>query len=71
MQNYRRMRGEDLQGLNIEDLQQLERSLEVGLGRVLEKKVTYFILLPAESVFMLFVGFNAIEIFVSYRERKL
>ncbi|XP_010254525.1 PREDICTED: MADS-box protein SVP isoform X2 [Nelumbo nucifera] len=34
----RRMRGEDLQGLNIEDLQQLEKSLETGLSRVLETK---------------------------------
>ncbi|GFY94074.1 K-box region and MADS-box transcription factor family protein [Actinidia rufa] len=35
----RKMRGEELQGLNIEELQQLERSLEAGLGRVIEKKV--------------------------------
>ncbi|KAI4314413.1 hypothetical protein L6164_027325 [Bauhinia variegata] len=34
----RQMRGEDLRGLNIEDLQQLEKTLEVGLGRVIEKK---------------------------------
>ncbi|KAJ6939570.1 hypothetical protein NC651_005887 [Populus alba x Populus x berolinensis] len=34
----RRMRGEDLQGLNIEELQQLEKALEVGLSRVLESK---------------------------------
>ncbi|XP_059642654.1 MADS-box protein SVP [Cornus florida] len=34
----RKMRGEDLQGLSIEELQQLERSLETGLGRVIEKK---------------------------------
>ncbi|XP_028769411.1 MADS-box protein JOINTLESS isoform X2 [Neltuma alba] len=34
----RQMRGEDLQGLNIRELQQLERSLESGLGRVIEKK---------------------------------
>ncbi|EEF28702.1 hypothetical protein RCOM_1055080 [Ricinus communis] len=32
------MRGEELQGLNIEELQQLEKSLEAGLGRVIEKK---------------------------------
>lgn len=37
--NYRQMRGEDLQGLNIEELLKLERSLESGLGRVIEKKV--------------------------------
>ncbi|KAJ4701453.1 MADS-box protein like [Melia azedarach] len=34
----RQMRGEDLQGLNIEELQQLEKMLEVGLSRVLETK---------------------------------
>ncbi|XP_044475109.1 MADS-box protein SVP-like [Mangifera indica] len=34
----RQMRGEDLRGLNIEDLQQLEKLLESGLGRVLETK---------------------------------
>ncbi|GMI68707.1 SHORT VEGETATIVE PHASE, Flowering Arabidopsis QTL1, AGAMOUS-like 22 [Hibiscus trionum] len=34
----RQMRGEELQGLNIEELQQLEKSLEVGLSRVMEKK---------------------------------
>ncbi|KAK2977283.1 hypothetical protein RJ640_013048 [Escallonia rubra] len=34
----RQMRGEDLRGLSIEELQQLERSLEAGLGRVIEKK---------------------------------
>lgn len=34
----RQMRGEDLQGLTVEDLQQLERSLEAGLSRVIEKK---------------------------------
>lgn len=35
----RHMRGEELQGLCIEELQHLERSLEVGLNRVIEKKV--------------------------------
>ncbi|AES96012.1 putative transcription factor MADS-MIKC family [Medicago truncatula] len=34
----RQMRGEDLEGLNVEELQQLERSLEIGLGRVIENK---------------------------------
>lgn len=33
------MRGEELQGLNIEELQQLEKSLESGLTRVIERKV--------------------------------
>ncbi|KAL4368910.1 hypothetical protein GQ457_05G008270 [Hibiscus cannabinus] len=32
------MRGEELHGLNVEELQQLEKSLEVGLSRVMEKK---------------------------------
>ncbi|KAH7566836.1 hypothetical protein JRO89_XS08G0243300 [Xanthoceras sorbifolium] len=34
----RQLRGEELQGLNIEELQHLEKSLEVGLSRVIEKK---------------------------------
>ncbi|KAB2597519.1 MADS-box protein JOINTLESS-like [Pyrus ussuriensis x Pyrus communis] len=34
----RQMRGEEIQGLNLEELQQLEKSLETGLGRVIEKK---------------------------------
>ncbi|XP_058776085.1 MADS-box protein SVP isoform X2 [Vicia villosa] len=34
----RQMRGEDLQGMNVEQLQQLERSLEIGLGRIIENK---------------------------------
>ncbi|KAK8996790.1 hypothetical protein V6N11_020289, partial [Hibiscus sabdariffa] len=34
----RQMRGEDLQGLNIEELQRLEKLLESGLTRVLETK---------------------------------
>ncbi|TYI43199.1 hypothetical protein ES332_A01G152000v1 [Gossypium tomentosum] len=34
----RQMRGEDLQGLNIDELQQLEKLLESGLTRVLETK---------------------------------
>ncbi|OIT37721.1 PREDICTED: MADS-box protein JOINTLESS-like isoform X2 [Nicotiana attenuata] len=34
----RQMRGEELQGLSIEELQQLEKSLEAGLSRVIEKK---------------------------------
>lgn len=36
---YRQIRGEEIQGLNLEELQQLEKSLEAGLGRVIEKKV--------------------------------
>ncbi|KAG7026868.1 MADS-box protein JOINTLESS, partial [Cucurbita argyrosperma subsp. argyrosperma] len=34
----RQMRGEELQTLNIDELQQLEKSLEFGLSRVMEKK---------------------------------
>lgn len=34
----RQMRGEELQGLNIEELQHLEKSLESGLSRIIEKK---------------------------------
>ncbi|XWS23982.1 hypothetical protein CRYUN_Cryun28dG0062200 [Craigia yunnanensis] len=34
----RQMRGEDLQGLNIDELQQLEKMLESGLTRVVETK---------------------------------
>ncbi|MBA0792660.1 hypothetical protein Gohar_017139 [Gossypium harknessii] len=34
----RQMRGEDLQGLSIDELQQLEKLLESGLTRVLETK---------------------------------
>lgn len=34
----RLMRGEELQGLSVEELQQLEKSLEAGLNRVIEKK---------------------------------
>ena len=33
------MKGEDLQGLKIEELQQLEKVLEAGLTRVLQTKV--------------------------------
>ncbi|KAF3439210.1 hypothetical protein FNV43_RR17485 [Rhamnella rubrinervis] len=34
----RQMRGEELHGLNIGELQELEKALEAGLSRVLEKK---------------------------------
>ncbi|CAA0821027.1 MADS-box protein SVP [Striga hermonthica] len=34
----RRMRGEELQGLTIEELENLETALEAGLSRVMEKK---------------------------------
>ncbi|KNA05735.1 hypothetical protein SOVF_187370 [Spinacia oleracea] len=35
----RHMRGEELQGLSIEELQHLEKSLEFGLKHVMDKKV--------------------------------
>nr|AXE75656.1 MADS-box transcription factor [Lilium pumilum] len=34
----RRMRGEEIQDLTLEELQQLEKILETGLGRVIERK---------------------------------
>uniref|UniRef100_A0A1D1Z2W4 MADS-box protein SVP n=1 Tax=Anthurium amnicola TaxID=1678845 RepID=A0A1D1Z2W4_9ARAE len=34
----RQLRGEDIQGLTLEELQQLEKTLETGLCRVLERK---------------------------------
>ncbi|KAK8941212.1 MADS-box transcription factor 55 [Platanthera zijinensis] len=34
----RNMRGEDLQGLTIEELQKLEKTLEIGLRRILHRK---------------------------------
>ncbi|WCJ31986.1 K-box region and MADS-box transcription factor family protein [Euphorbia peplus] len=34
----RQMRGEELHGLDVEELQELEKALEVGLSRVIEKK---------------------------------
>lgn len=37
----RQMRGEELQELTIEELHQLEKTLEAGLSRVLEKKVLF------------------------------
>ncbi|XP_054795046.1 MADS-box protein SVP-like isoform X1 [Prosopis cineraria] len=37
-QQLRRMKGEDLQGLNLQELQQLEKLLEKGLGRVIDAK---------------------------------
>lgn len=33
------MRGEELQGLSLEELQGLEKSLEAGLTRVMNRKV--------------------------------
>lgn len=33
------MKGEDLQGLDLNELQKLEKTLETGLNRVIETKV--------------------------------
>jgi hypothetical protein len=35
----RQMRGEGLEGLTVDELQQLEKNLETGLHRVLQTKV--------------------------------
>nr|GMC67517.1 MADS-box protein JOINTLESS [Ipomoea batatas] len=43
----KQMRGEELQELSIEELQQLERSLEIGLGHVIKKKVSFVTLICA------------------------
>ncbi|PWZ24727.1 MADS-box transcription factor 22 [Zea mays] len=39
----RQMRGEELEGLNVEELQQLEKNLESGLHRVLQTKDQQFL----------------------------
>nr|ASZ79958.1 MADS22 [Bambusa multiplex] len=39
----RQMRGEELEGLNVEELQQLEKNLEAGLHRVLQTKDQQFL----------------------------
>lgn len=60
------MRGEELQTLNIEELQQLEKSLESGLSRVMEKKVfSLSSLLVRKSHFLLIYG----SVFMSQGER--
>ncbi|KAA0036343.1 MADS-box protein SVP-like [Cucumis melo var. makuwa] len=62
----RQMRGEELQTLNIEELQQLEKSLESGLSRVMEKKVfSLSSLLVRKSHFLLIYG----SVFMSQGER--
>lgn len=38
------MRGEELDGLTVEDLQRLEKNLESGLSRVVDRKVTISVL---------------------------
>jgi len=39
----RQMRGEDLEGLSVEELHQMERKLEAGLHRVLSTKVGWLL----------------------------
>jgi len=46
------MRGEELEGLSVEELQQLEKNLEAGLHRVLQTKVWRL------SVILLLSGFH-------------
>ncbi|KAF8006787.1 hypothetical protein BT93_K0947 [Corymbia citriodora subsp. variegata] len=36
----RQMKGEDLEGLNVEELEQLEKKLKVGLSLVIKTKVS-------------------------------
>lgn len=48
---YRQMRGEELHGLNIVELQELEKSLEAGLSRVLDKKVGDLIIVISKSMY--------------------
>lgn len=76
----RRMRGEELQGLNIEELQQLEKVLEVGLCCVLETKVgfhlrpyitTYRFLFCNNEFFFFFFQGERIMNEISTLERKV
>lgn len=39
----RQLRGEELEGLSLEELQQIEKKLEAGFSRVLEIKVSYYL----------------------------
>ena len=39
LSHCRQMRGEDLQGLTLEELVHLERTIDIGLARVIERKV--------------------------------
>jgi hypothetical protein len=65
----RRMRGEDLHGLNIEELQQLEKALEVGLSRVLETKVGLHFLPNITMYRCLFCSNSCF--FIIFRENEL
>lgn len=52
----RQARGEDLQGLNLEELQQLEKKLEAGLRRVLETKVCARLLISPAGYIYIYIG---------------
>lgn len=68
------MRGEDLQGLNIEELQQLETSLEAGLNHVVEMKVCLqFTLLVFCTItgFMLSLVFPLINMSALFQTQKM
>lgn len=41
MHKSRQMRGEALESLTVEELHQLEKKLEAGLSRVIDRKVEY------------------------------
>lgn len=48
------MRGEELEGLSLEELQQIEKKLEAGFNRVLDIKVSFFFfILAALFLFLL------------------
>lgn len=67
------MRGEDLQGLNIEELQQLEKSLETGLSRVIEKKVCVYCISTKFGTFMGWapIGFLSNRIFCAFQGERI
>jgi hypothetical protein len=49
---YRQIKGEDLQGMDVDELQNLEKLLEVGLSRVLETKACLSFLSLFASIIM-------------------
>lgn len=57
------MRGEDLQGLNIEELQQLERMLESGLKCVMETKVLHIYMHLHSFALLILIFFSTNKIF--------
>lgn len=58
----RQMTGEELQGLDIEELQQLERSLEAGLGCVIKKKVCIYHLVFVWFEILFFLGKEIVNV---------